>query len=139
MNKSTAQKKLVDLPYVIFYVQNVSNLLDFYQKAFDLFPSYVHESGHFAELIAGNVTLAFRSEAMATQSLAQPFQRNRLNAPIQAFEISFHTEDVEVVYQKALSAGAEKIASPHVTPWGQNAANVRDPSGILIEITEYPK
>jgi len=139
MKNASVQKKLVDLPYVIFYVQNVLTLLDFYKQAFDLSPSYTHESGHFAELVAGNVTLAFRSETMAARSLPQQFQNNRLKSPIQAFEISFHTEEVEAVYRSALRAGAENIAPPHITPWGQNAANVRDPSGILLEITEYPK
>jgi lactoylglutathione lyase len=131
--------KLVGLPYVIFYVKNVPDLLVFYKQAFDLSPSFVHESGHFAELVSGVVTLAFRSEAIAASSLPQEFQSNRLSSPLQAFEISFHTRDVDAVYARAIEAGATDIASPHITPWGQRAANVRDPSGILIEITEYPK
>jgi lactoylglutathione lyase len=113
--------------------------LVFYKEAFDLSPSFVHKSGHFAELFSGVVTLAFRSEEMATNSLPQKFQSNHPNSTLQAFEISFHTKDVDTVYQKAIGAGATDTASPHLTPWGQTAANVRDPSGILIEITEYPK
>lgn len=135
MNKS----KIVDLPFIIFYVKNVSDLLTFYQKAFDIHPSYIHESGHFAELFSGAVTLAFRSEEMAENSLSQSFQKNRLDSPLQAYEISLHTHNVDDVYKKALIAGAHNIQSPHMKPWGQKAANVRDPAGILIEITEYPK
>lgn len=133
------QESRVELPYVIFYVKDVANTLAFYQKAFSLIPFFVHESGHFAELISGAVTLAFRSEAMAASSLPEAFQSNQLSSPLQAFEISFHTKDVDAVYQRALKAGAVSIASPHIKPWGQKAANVRDPSGILIEITEHPK
>jgi lactoylglutathione lyase len=136
---SGKDRKLVDLPYVIFYVRNISDLLVFYKQAFDLSPSFVHESGHFAELFSGTVTLAFRSETMASSSLPQEFQSNSLNSSLQAFEISFHTKDVDAVYERAIRAGAADIASPHMTPWGQKAANVRDPAGILIEITEYPK
>lgn len=88
--------------------------------------------------MSGTVTLAFRSEEMATLSLRQEFQNNRLSSPIQAFEISFHTKDVNSIYARAIQAGASPIASPHTKPWGQKAANIRDPSGILIEITEYP-
>ena len=133
------ENKLVELPYVIFYVKNIPDLLVFYKQAFNLSPSFVHESGHFAELISGVITLAFRSEAMAASSLPQEFQSNRLSSPLQAFEVSFHTKDVNAVYERAIKAGATNIALPHIKPWGQKAANVRDPAGILIEITEHPK
>jgi lactoylglutathione lyase len=139
MMNDSVRKELVELPYVIFYVKNIPELLLFYQQAFDLFPSFVHESGHFAELISGVVTLAFRSEAMAASSLPQEFQSNRLSSPLQAFEVSFHTKDVNAVYERAIKAGATHVALPHMTPWGQKAANIRDPAGILIEITEHPK
>lgn len=138
MDHNPEYEKLVELPYVILYVKNISELLAFYKQAFNLSASFVHESGHFAELISGGVTLAFRSEAMATSSLPQEFQNNRLNAPLQAFEVSFHTTDVHAVYERALKSGAANIAPPHMKPWGQKAANVRDPAGILIEITEPP-
>lgn len=137
--KLTKQNKLVELPYVIFYVKNISDLLVFYKQAFNLSPSFVHESDHFAELISGVVTLAFRREAMAASSLSQEFQSNCPGSPLQAFEISFHTKDVNVVYERAIKAGATNVAPSHITPWGQKAANVRDPAGILIEITEHPK
>ncbi|MBS0650203.1 MAG: VOC family protein [Verrucomicrobia bacterium] len=133
------QNQLVELPYVIFYVKNIPDLLVFYKQAFNLSPSFVHESGHFAELISGVVTLAFRSESMAASSLPQEFQSNHLSSPLQAFEVSFHTKDVHAVYERAIKAGATNVALPHIKPWGQKAANVRDPAGILIEITEYPK
>lgn len=139
MTNDLEQHKLVGLPYVVFYVKNVPDLVAFYKEAFDLLPSFVHESGHFAELISGTVTLAFRSEEMAKSSLSQEFLSNRLNSPLQGFEISFHTKNVSAVYERAIHAGATHIAFPHMKPWGQIAANVRDPSGILIEITEYPK
>lgn len=139
MVNKAEDSKLVESPYVIFYVKNVLDIIAFYQEAFKLSPSFVHESGHFAELISSGVTLAFRSEAMASNSLSQTFQTNSLSSPIQAFEISFHTNDVNSVYKRALSAGATDVSSPHMKPWGQRAANVRDPAGILIEITEFPK
>lgn len=134
-----SRNTLVGMPYVIFYVKNVVDLMDFYKQVFDLSPSYIHESGHFAELISGSITLAFRSEAMASKSLPQPFQRNQLGSPLQAFEISLHTNDIDLLYERAIKAGAEIVAIPHIKPWGQKAANIRDPAGILIEITEYPK
>jgi lactoylglutathione lyase len=129
---------LVEQPYIIFYVKNIADLLVFYKEAFNLSPTFVHESGHFAELISGALTLAFRSDAMAEMSLPQKFQKNGQNSPLQGFEISFHTKDVAAVYERALNAGATSIAPPHMKPWGQKAANVRDPAGILIEITEHP-
>lgn len=138
MKANSQQNRLVELPYVIFYVRNIPDLLIFYKEAFDLSPSFVHESNHFAELISGTVTLAFRSEEMATASLPHSFQKNHLSAPLQSFEISFHTKDVDAVYERALKAGGVKIAKPHLKPWGQKAANIRDPAGILIEITEHP-
>lgn len=137
--QNAPSNKLVGLPYVIFYVKDVLGILSFYTQAFDLVPSFVHESGHFAELISSEVTLAFRSEEMAALSLQQNFQKNSTHSPLQAFEISFHVQNVDNVYQKAIEAGAISIVPPHLKPWGQLAANVRDPAGLLLEITEYPK
>lgn len=48
MTHAIQNNKLVDLPYVIFYVKSIPEILDFYKQAFDLSPSFVHESGHFA-------------------------------------------------------------------------------------------
>lgn len=132
------KNQLVISPYVIFYVKSVSDFLSFYKNAFQLLPSFVHEEGHFAELISGNVTLAVRSEEMARQSLTQEFQKNGLDSPLQAFEISFHTLNVDQLYQKALACGCTSLAGPHLKPWGQKAANIRDPFGIIVEITELP-
>ncbi len=138
MTQEASQYGLIGRPYVVFYVHKVSEILTFYKQAFDIDASYVHESGHFAELLSGSVTLAFRSEAMATSSLPQAFVKNTPESPLQAFEISLHANDVTALYERALKAGARSVAPPHTKPWGQLAANVRDPAGILVEITEYP-
>ena len=37
-------------------------------------------------------------------------------------------------WHRALEAGAVKVTSPQVKPWGQTVAYVRDPEGMLVEI-----
>jgi uncharacterized glyoxalase superfamily protein PhnB len=43
-------------------------------------------------------------------------------------------EDIQGVYSRAVSAGASAVIPPHVKPWGQEVAYVRDLYGTLVEI-----
>ncbi len=44
------------LGYVIFYVRDVSETVQFYQKAFGLTCRFTHESGAYAEMETGQTT-----------------------------------------------------------------------------------
>jgi lactoylglutathione lyase len=120
--------------YTIIYVQDVEVTLDFYEKAFGIASSFLHESMQYGELDTGDTKLAFASEALVESNgvHALPNRSERPEAP--GFEIALVTDDVAGAYQKALAGGALHVTVPTEKPWGQIIAYVRDVNGILVEL-----
>lgn len=116
--------------YTIIYVSDVESTLSFYEKAFNLKQSFLHESKQYGELNTGNTKLAFASEALAQ---ANGIEFEKLSKP-SGFEIALITDDVQKAYQHAVKAGAVAVKEPIEKPWGQTIAYVRDRNGTLIEI-----
>jgi lactoylglutathione lyase len=125
---------MIRFSHTIFYVKDVVQAVDFYEKAFGLKIKFIHESSMYAELETGNVILAFANEELGKMNLPDGFQPSSLNDLPQACEIVFSTDDPHAAFEKAEKAGAILISSPQMKPWGQEVAYVRDPFGILIEI-----
>lgn len=125
---------MIKFSHTIFYVKDVVETIRFYEKAFNLKIKFIHESNTYAELMTGEVTLAFASEELGHMNLPQGFQHNSPKLPPQACEIAFTTGDPEKSYQQALKAGAQDLTPPKPKPWGQVVGYVRDPNGVLIEI-----
>ncbi|MCB0164681.1 MAG: VOC family protein [Anaerolineae bacterium] len=120
--------------YTIIYVQNVAQVVAFYEQAFGLQQRFVHESGQYAEMETGATTLAFALNELAHSNLPGGFRENDPSQPPAGIEIAFTTEDVPAAYQRAVAAGATGLAEPKTKPWGQVVAYVRDLDGVLIEI-----
>jgi len=127
----------VSFSHTIVYVKGILQLLPFYEKAFGFLPKFVHESGMYAELDTGATTLAFADEALGHANLPQGYIKHDKNGLPLACEIVFTVHDVQKAYDKALQAGAIKVAAPQEKPWGQTVAYVRDPYGVLIEIASH--
>lgn len=122
------------LGYVILYVPNVGQSLDFFSAAFGLKARFLHESGTYGELESGATTLAF-----ATHELGQMNMKNGYVAASESkvplgMEIALVTEDVGQAHARALAEGASEIAPAVVKPWGQTVSYVRAPDGCLVEI-----
>jgi len=117
--------------YTILYVENVSETLEFYKKAFKLDTAMLHEGGDYGELITGSTTLSFSSLKLMNQLGKNPGKANTQN-PI--FEIAFETNDVPSALATALSAGASLVQEVKEMPWGQTIAYVSDKDGFLIEL-----
>jgi lactoylglutathione lyase len=120
--------------HTIFYVKDVIQTVEFYEKALGIKCKFIHESNAYAEMATGDVALAFVSEELGHMNLPQGFEPNSLKKPPQACEIAFTTSDPQKLYDRALKAGATDLSAPTQKPWGQIVAYVRDPNGILIEI-----
>jgi lactoylglutathione lyase len=128
---------MITFSHIIFYVANVPATLAFYEKAFDLKIKFIHESNNYAEMVTGNVTLAFvNAEGLAATNLPDGFIRNSLTKQPQACEIVFSTDDPDALYAKAVAAGATPVTPPKMKPWGQVVGYVRDADGILIEVAQ---
>ncbi len=119
---------------VIFYVQNVTKTVEFYEKAFGIPRQFIDETGHYAQLETGETALGFASFELAKQNLSKPYRAISAKDPLPGCEIAFATTNVEKSLEKALKAGAELVEPPQEKPWGQTVAYVRDFNGILIEI-----
>lgn len=121
------------LGYVIIYVPNVAASLEFYERAFGLPRKFLHESGTYGELDTGATALAFAANEMAAAN-GISIRINTPHEPPAAAEIALVTDDVAAAYERALAAGATKIAAPKAKPWGQIVAYVRDLNGFLVEL-----
>lgn len=119
--------------YTIIYVADVKKAIAFYEKAFNLKASFVHESGEYGELDTGATKLAFASEAMAKTNCGE-FKKNIIGDLPSGFEVAFVTDDVKNAYQNACENGALSVQEPAQKPWGQTVAHVRDINGVLVEI-----
>lgn len=121
----------MNFAYTILYVDNVSETLSFYEKAFGLQRKMLHESGDYGELQSGDTTLGFAARTMIADDDWKPSVPNP-SSP--SFEIALTTEDVVKAVQKAVDAGSQLIKEPDEKPWGQTVAYVSDNSGFIVEI-----
>lgn len=119
------------LKYTILYVKDVSKTLEFYERAFNLKRSMLHESGDYGELDTGTTKLAFTSVRLMTELGKAPGTPD-IKAPV--FEIAFETENVQEALNNALKEGATLIQGARDEPWGQTTSYVSDENGYLIEI-----
>eukprot|EP00762_Andalucia_godoyi_P004643 ANDGO_03595.mRNA.1 Uncharacterized protein YsfE len=121
------------LGYIILYVPDVPQAVEFYEKAFQCTKKFVHESSTYGEIASGSTTLAFAAESLI-HSQGISFTASALEHRPSAFEIAFVTEDVESAYQHAILSGAVAVKDPVKKPWGQLVAHVRDLNGVLVEL-----
>ncbi len=117
--------------YTILYVEDVSETLSFYEKAFGLERAMLHESGEYGELSTGNTTLSFSSIKLMKELGKNP---TKPSSGAYSFEIAFETSDVKMALATALEAGAALVQDAEDMPWGQTVAYVTDNNGFLVEI-----
>lgn len=120
------------LGYTLFYVDDVSKTMDFYEKAFGLKKGFLHEN-QYGEMITGETKLGFVNHKTAS-SHGFEYEKPNIQKKPSAFEIAFVTKDVESAFNTAVSAGAISVSLPKTKPWGQIVSYVRDCNGFLIEI-----
>ena len=57
--------------------------------------------------------------------------------PVNVSQMHLYVDDVEIVFSKALSAGAVSIMEPNKRPHGDRMAGVKDPCGNIWWIARY--
>ena len=119
--------------YTIIYVADVEKTINFYENAFKLKQSFLHESKQYGELDTGGTKLAFASEALS-ESNGVEFVKNTSNKVAAGFEIALVCDDVHEAYNIACKGGAIPAVEPFEKPWGQTVAYVRDINGVLVEL-----
>ncbi|MGL4324560.1 MAG: VOC family protein [Beijerinckiaceae bacterium] len=119
------------LKYTILYVADVRATVAFYERAFGLGVTMLHEAGDFAMMGTGETALSFCSHGLLRQLGKDPAPADPAR-PV--FEIAFETDDVAGSLARAVQAGATLITPVREEPWGQTISYVADPDGFLIEI-----
>lgn len=117
--------------YTILYVNDVSQSLAFYEKAFGFERQMLHEAGDYGELNTGSTVLSFSSLELMTSLGKSPGIAN-IHSPV--FELAFETDDVEAALARAVEAGATVVQEARQEPWGQTTSYVSDCNGYLVEI-----
>lgn len=125
---------MIKFAYTILYVQNVTNTVEFYEKAFGFTRKFITPDNDYAELLVGETTLSFASITLAQSNLKDGFTESQLTEKPFGIEIGFTTHNVEETVAKAKNAGATIVENPKTKPWGQIVAYLRDLDGFLIEI-----
>lgn len=120
--------------YTIFYVDNVVETIEFYEKAFGFQRKFVTPEKDYGELVSGETTLSFASLELGHSNFKNGFEKISNNPKPLGLELAFVTENIEIDFQKAIDAGAIEFEKIVEKPWGQKVGYLRDNNGILIEI-----
>jgi lactoylglutathione lyase len=120
-----------------FFVADVEETLAFYNRTLDIPTYYLHPSRGYGELQTGKALLAFISRTfIEDMSLFGdiPIVYPRPGEPTIGAQVTFMTEHLDEVWQKAVAAGAVVHKPPAQKPWGQTVGFLFDPNGVIVEL-----
>lgn len=108
-------------------VTDVATMIDFYKRAFDAQELMVIRSGEIvthAEMRIGDCVVYLKEELPG-------FARARAPRSLGGTTVTFAlwTDNVDLMYQRALDAGATSDSPPSDAYWGDRFARVTDPCG----------
>jgi lactoylglutathione lyase len=117
---------------VALTVANFDEALAFYREALGLeqVADWSSEGGRVVLLEAGRATLELLDEAQAEMVDAIEAGRRVSGAVRLALEVA----DSERTARQLVAAGAEHVAPPVTTPWGDRNARVRTPDGMQLTL-----
>jgi catechol 2,3-dioxygenase-like lactoylglutathione lyase family enzyme len=117
---------------VALTVADFERALAFYRDALGLeqVADWSSEDGRVVLLEAGRATLELLDEAQSGHVDAIEAGRRVSGAVRLAFEVT----DSEDTARQLVAAGAEQVAPPVATPWGDRNARVRGPDGMQLTL-----
>jgi catechol 2,3-dioxygenase-like lactoylglutathione lyase family enzyme len=117
---------------VALTVADFDRALAFYRDALGLeqVADWSSEDGRVVLLEAGRATLELLDEAQSGRVDAIEAGRRVSGAVRLAFEVT----DSEDTARQLVAAGAEQVAPPVATPWGDRNARVRAPDGMQLTL-----
>ncbi|MBY0405920.1 MAG: VOC family protein [Cyanobacteria bacterium] len=129
----------MNLDYIVMYVHQLEPTLSFYQTAFGLTVKFRHDSGQYAEMMAGAITLGFAEHSLMASLLPIDYLKISPSSPPPGIQLSFKSDQIGDDYHRALQNGAISVSAPKNMPWGDCVAYIRDINGFLIEICQKKK
>lgn len=120
--------------YTIWYVEEVEQTVEFYERAFGFQRKFVTPDGDYGELLSGETTIAFAGLDLGRSNFKKGFEAIGRGGKPLGVEMAFATEDIAADFERAVAAGAEVYEAIVEKPWGQQVGYLRDNNGFLIEI-----
>jgi methylmalonyl-CoA/ethylmalonyl-CoA epimerase len=117
---------------VALTVADFDQALAFYRDALRLEQAadWSSESGRVVLLEAGRATIELLDEAQSGVVDAIETGR-RVSGPVR---LALEVTDSEDTARQLVAAGAEQVAAPVTTPWGDRNARVRAPDGMQLTL-----
>lgn len=125
---------MIKLKYVILYVEDVEQSMNFYKNTFDTEIKFITPEKDYGELLTGETSLSFASVNLAASNIKKGFVTAKTDDKPFGMELGFITDDVEALVKKAIENGAVLYEDIAVKPWGQKTAYIMDPNNYLVEI-----
>ncbi|UTX50523.1 VOC family protein [Chryseobacterium sp. MA9] len=125
---------MIKLKYVILYVEDVEQSMNFYKNTFDTEIKFITPEKDYGELLTGETSLSFASVSLAASNIKKGFVTAKTDDKPFGMELGFITDDVEALVKKAIENGAVLYEDITVKPWGQKTAYIIDPNNYLVEI-----
>lgn len=113
-------------------VADFGRAVAFYRDALGLeqLADWSSESGRVIVLDAGRATLELFDHAQA-EAVDAIEAGARVSGTVR---LAFQVADSEDTARRLVAAGAEQVAPPVTTPWGDRNARVRSPDGIQLTL-----
>jgi lactoylglutathione lyase len=117
---------------VVLTVANFDEALAFYKDAVGLeqVADWTTENGRVVALSAGRATLELFDEAQA--ELVDEIEAGRRVSG--TVRLALEVTDSGETARRLIAAGADEVAPPVTTPWGDRNARVRTPDGMQLTL-----
>jgi lactoylglutathione lyase len=117
---------------VVLTVPDFERALAFYRDALGLeqIADWSSEGGRVVLLDAGRARLELFDEAQA--ATVDGIEAGRRVS--EAVRLALEVTDSDSTAQRLVAAGAEEVAPPVTTPWGDRNARVRSPDGMQLTL-----
>jgi catechol 2,3-dioxygenase-like lactoylglutathione lyase family enzyme len=120
---------------ITLFVEDPERAKSFYQKVFELQPSFEDDADVMFRL--ENTLLFLTKSSEAPRMIAPAVVGNAGNGPRHVFAII--VDDVDAVCAELAGKGVALLNGPEDRSWGMRTANFQDPDGYVWEIaTELP-
>jgi lactoylglutathione lyase len=113
-------------------VADIDRAVAFYRDALGLvqLADWSSETGRVILLEAGRATLELLDEAQA-EAVDEVEAGGRISGTVR---LALEVADSEEAARRLVAAGAERVAPPVTTPWGDRNARVRAPDGMQLTL-----
>jgi methylmalonyl-CoA/ethylmalonyl-CoA epimerase len=117
---------------VALTVPDFDEALAFYREALGLpqIADWSSESGRVVVLEAGRATLELLDTAQA-EAVDEIEAGRRVAGTVR---LAFEVADSDALAERLIAAGAERVAPPVTTPWGDRNARVGAPDGMQVTL-----